>query len=514
MRLIDFFDRRANMHPAKPFLIDDESTRTYGETQAATHCIANVLIELDCRPGTKVAVFSPNRGQSFECILGLLRASCVWVPLNSKNGLEENCHILRSFDVEILLYHSSLQDSVEAYRARVPGLRHALRMDGAVPGSVEQLMQTVPASATLDLAMVPNEVTTVFPTGGTTGLSKGASWTHHTWQTMIANLWSAFPAHKDPVNLVVAPMTHAAGAVAMILMAAGATLVILPGFSQKRVPEAIERHAVTHLFLPPTAIYMLLADPDVRRWNYSSLEYFIYAAAPMSVDKLREAVGIFGPVMAQTFGQAEAPMFCTALTPEDHRIALSDHPARLSSCGRPCLLSDVAIMGDNGQILNVGEVGEIVIRGPLVMSGYYRNLEATAEASRFGWHHTSDLGYRDADGFVYIVDRKRDMIISGGFNIYPSEIEQVIWGHPGVQDCVVIGVPDEKWGERVKAFIEPKPGENVSVASVDAMCRDNLGSVKTPKEYEIRAELPRSAVGKVLKRALRDEAWKDAGRRI
>jgi acyl-CoA synthetase (AMP-forming)/AMP-acid ligase II len=259
---------------------------------------------------------------------------------------------------------------------------------------------------------------------------------------------------------------------------------------------------------------MLLAHPDVRRHDYGSLDYLIYAAAPMSVDKLREAMEVFGPVMAQTFGQAEAPMLCTALTPREHAQALAEAPGRLASCGRATLLAEVAIMDDEGRLLPDGERGEIVVRGPLVMAGYYKNPESTAEAARHGWHHTSDIGYRDADGYHYIVDRKRDMIISGGFNIYPSEIEQVLWSHEDVQDCAVIGVPDDKWGEMVKAFVEPKPGRTVEPEALAAFCRERLGPVKVPKAFEVRGELPRSAVGKVLKRSLREEAWKNAGRSI
>ncbi len=514
MRLIDFFDRRAAMHPDHPFLIDDLGSTTYGQSQAATHRIANVLIGLGCRPGTKVSVFSPNRARAFECLLGLARAGGAWVPLNANNGLQENCHILRGFDVEILLYHASLKDRVESYLPHVPGLRHAVCIDGDGPDDLAARMHGAAPVCPADLASDPDSVTAVFPTGGTTGLSKGAVWTHRTWQTMIANLLTAFPVQRPPVNLVVAPMTHAAGGVAMMLMAVGATFVILPGFSPERVPAAIAQHRVTHLFLPPTAIYMLLAHPDVRQHDYSSLDYLIYAAAPMSVDKLRVAMEVFGPVMAQTFGQAEAPMLCTALTPREHAQALAETPGRLASCGRATLLTEVAIMGDDGQLLPDGERGEIVVRGPLVMASYYKNPEATAEASRHGWHHTSDIGYRDRDGYHYIVDRKRDMIISGGFNIYPSEIEQVLWSHEDVQDCAVIGVPDEKWGEMVKAFVEPKPGRTLQPEELAAFCRERLGPIKVPKSFEVRGELPRSAVGKVLKRSLRDEAWKNVGRAI
>jgi len=266
--------------------------------------------------------------------------------------------------------------------------------------------------------------------------------------------------------------------------------------------------------MPPTLIYMLLAHPDVRRHDYSSLRYFMYAAAPMAAEKLREALAVFGPVMAQTFGQVEAPMVCTYLSPQDHVDALALHPERLLSCGRPTPLTRVAIMDDEGRLQPQGERGEIVVQGSLVMSGYHDQPEATAEASAFGWHHTGDIGRIDAEGYVYIVDRKRDMIISGGFNIYPSEIEQVLWAHPAVQDCAVVGVPDDKWGEAVKAIVQLKPGNDVEPAALLTYCRDRLGSTKAPKSVEVWPDLPRSAVGKVLKKTIRERYWVGRDRSI
>jgi acyl-CoA synthetase (AMP-forming)/AMP-acid ligase II len=208
-------------------------------------------------------------------------------------------------------------------------------------------------------------------------------------------------------------------------------------------------------------------------------------------------------------------MFCTILTSEDHRV-LGDKRLehRLASCGRPTLLTPVAIMDDDGRLLRPGERGEIVVRGNLVMKGYYKNEEATAEVSEHGWHHTGDVGYIDEDGFVYIVDRKKDMIISGGFNVYPSEVEQVLWAHPAVQDCAVVGVPDEKWGEAVKAVLELKPGFSVDPEEVIQLCKQQLGSVKAPKSVDIWPSLPRTPVGKVSKKDIRNTFWKSEQRRI
>jgi acyl-CoA synthetase (AMP-forming)/AMP-acid ligase II len=258
---------------------------------------------------------------------------------------------------------------------------------------------------------------------------------------------------------------------------------------------------------------MLLAEPGVRNADFSSLEYISYAGAPMSLDRLREAIEVFGPVMNASFGQTEAPMCVTAMPPHEHLDA-DGHLAHPGSCGRANLLSIVEIMDDEGRILPAGERGEIVVRGPLVMAGYYRNPEATSEVSAFGWHHTGDIGVRDEAGWFYVVDRKKDMIISGGFNIYPAEVEQALMADPKVQDCAVIGVPDDKWGEAVVAVVEPRAGCIIDVTTLLAGAREALGPVKTPKSVEILASLPRSNAGKVLRGELRQRYWAAAGRSI
>jgi acyl-CoA synthetase (AMP-forming)/AMP-acid ligase II len=300
------------------------------------------------------------------------------------------------------------------------------------------------------------------------------------------------------------------------VLAEGGTVVVHDGVRPGAIFDSIERHRVTRLFLPPTAIYALLDHRAAGDVDFSSLRHFIYAAAPMSADKLEEALEVFGPVMTQTFGQVEAPMICTVMSPSEHVEAVRDarRRMRLTSCGRPSLVARVEIMGADGELVEPGAHGEIVVRGDLVMEGYYGDAKATAEARRpGGWHGTGDIGFRDDEGFVYIVDRKRDMIITGGFNVFPSAVERVVWSHPAVLDCAVIGLPDEKWGESVTAVVELKNGEDVSAEEIVALCRSALGSVQAPKAVLFRA-LPRSANGKVLKRVLRDEYWAGQARMV
>ncbi|HEY1432311.1 MAG TPA: AMP-binding protein [Stellaceae bacterium] len=255
----------------------------------------------------------------------------------------------------------------------------------------------------------------------------------------------------------------------------------------------------------------LLASPELPATNLESLKFFLISAAPVAPEKLRAAVQAFRPVMAQAFGQAEAPFFLTFLSQGDHRRATQEPGSeRLGSCGLPTMFSRVEIMNEDGDLLPARAVGEIVARSNLVMKEYYKDPEATRAVSAFGWHHTGDIGFKDEESYVYIVDRKRDMIISGGFNVFSTEVEARLLAHEAVQDCAVIGVPDEKWGEAVKAIVELRAGKAATPEELIAFCRPVLGGVKTPKSIEIWPTLPRSAVGKVLKRAIRERYW--AGR--
>jgi acyl-CoA synthetase (AMP-forming)/AMP-acid ligase II len=517
VQLIDFFDRGARHFPARACLVADDLTMTYEEVRRASHVLAAHLAAQGAGSRTKVAVLSPNRPEALLAILGLLRAGCAWVPLNARSTREELAHVAEMSECEWLFYHSRHADSVAALQHAAPRLKHFVCLD-AVRGpheSMRDILVRARDARAVDAHGAVTDPCTIFPTGGTTGKSKGAIWTHRTWNTFIANFHAAFPLRRPAVHLIVAPMTHAAGVIAFPLMALGATNVLIDSTDPAEILARVETHRATTMFLPPTLIYRLLAHPNVRRHDYSSLEMLLYAAAPMSVDKLKEAWEVFGPVLAQSFGQAEAPMVCTTFNADEHaRCIAAGDDARLASCGRAGLLTEVAIMSPDGALLEPGETGEIVVRGDLVMQGYYNNPVETAASSRNGWHRTGDVGRQDADGYVYITDRLRDMIISGGFNIFPGEIEQVIWSHACVQDCAVIGVPDDYWGEAVTAVIEPKAGQRVVAAEIIELCKRRLGSVKAPKHVHVVQALPRSAVGKVLKREIRTQFWAGRARQV
>jgi len=279
--------------------------------------------------------------------------------------------------------------------------------------------------------------------------------------------------------------------------------------------QAIERERVTHMFLPPTALYSMLAHPRVREFDYSSLKYFLLAGAPVSPDKLKQAVEVFGPCMCQSYGQTEAHMIVTWLPPEVVAAsARGENPERLISCGRASYPVRVEMMDDEGRLLPVGEVGEIVVRGGLVGGGYFELPKETAEARAFGWHHTGDVGRRDAHGFVYIVDRKKDMVVTGGFNVFTAEVEAAVMELPEVHECAVIGAPDDHWGEAVTAVVVAAQGAKIDEQAVIAHCKARLGSVKAPKAVHVWDEVPRTGAGKFDKKAIRARFWQGAERNV
>jgi fatty-acyl-CoA synthase len=326
-------------------------------------------------------------------------------------------------------------------------------------------------------------------------------------ETMTALTLMGYPFEGRPTYLALAPLTHAAGVLCFPVLALGGEIVIMRAPDVAGFLGLVERHRVTHTFLPPTLIYMVLSSPYLDTTDLSSLQCFWYGAAPMSTARLEEALELIGPVMAQLFGQSEAPMMVSMLPPAEHFDPDGTVAKwRLASAGRPAPLVRVGIMdAEAGTLLATGERGEIVVRSSLVMAGYYKDPAATAAASRFGWHHTGDIGYLDADGYLFIVDRLKDMIITGGFNVYSAEVEQALMQHPAVRDCAVIGLPDEKWGERVTAVVEPKPGLEVAAPELIDFVKQRIGSVKAPKQIELWPALPRSRVGKVLKAEVRAE---------
>src|SRR6201996_4691797 len=513
MRLSDYLDKGASVHPGgAPCLTTAQTAggtfKSYAEVMCLSWSIGRALARSGIMPGDKVAILSGNDPVAFSCVLGVSRAGAVWCPVNPRNEAAENRELLGQFDCRCLIFAPAFAPLVARIAPDLPELTTlACLGEAAVPG----VPGATGLSAWLDgvsdepwEAAAAGEVAIIAGTGGTTGRPKGVMLTERNIETMSGFTLMGYPFRGRPVYLALPPLTHAAGVLCFPILALGGEIVIMPSPDLGEFLRLIETRRVTHAFLPPTLIYLLLDHPDVGKYDLSSLQCLWYGAAPMSADRLEQAIGVFGPVLGQVFGQTEAPMRISTMAPEAHlRPDGTLARERFTSAGRPTPLTTVAIMDEKGNILPPHERGEIVVRGPLVMAGYYKNPAATAEASRYGWHHTGDIGYLDDDSYLYIVDRLKDMIITGGFNVYSAEVEQALLAHPAVLDCGVVGLPDDKWGERVTAVLQLHPGHEVTADEIRAFVKARIGSVKTPKQVEVWPDLPRSRVGKVLKTDLK-----------
>lgn len=518
MAIIDFYDRGWGINPQGIAYIQDDRHFTFQEVGERSCRIANTLLSLGFPKETKGAVWSLNDVTGWTCTLGLWRANMTWIPVNARNSAEENQFLLESFDCEVLFYQAYFSSVIAELRLRLPKIKHWICIDSDQTGDpmLEHWCADQPSTKP-NIRVDMDDVVILSATGGTTGLPKGVMNTHRSTQTFFAHymMVCTYRNGAQVVNLAAAPITHTAGVLSVPCTAQGGTVVVVTKPDPAVLLQSIVQHKVTEFFLPPTVIYRLLEAPGIENVDFSSMQYLLYGAAPMSIEKLKKAIALWGPIMTGGYGQSEAMTSISNLRADEHMMdgRIADD-ARLSSVGRPNPLVRVEIMNDLKQILPRGETGEICVSGDLLMKGYYKNPEKTAETIVDGWLHTGDVGHLDAQGYLHITDRKKDMIISGGFNVYPSEVEQVIWSHPAVQDCAVIGVPHEKWGEAVKAVVELNPGHTVTEAELIALCKEKLGSVMAPKSVDFVDKLPRSPIGKVLKKDLRQPYWEGAERNI
>jgi fatty-acyl-CoA synthase len=506
MRLIDYLDKGAMLGEESPCLTMGTADLSYGDVQRISQRVARGLQRSGIAAGDKVAVLSSNDAQAFACVFGISRAAAVWCPVNPRNEAAENRFVLDAFDCAALIFHSAYAPMVEQMRAGLPKMRVLICIDQpcAFAPSLAQWLEGT-SDAPIEVPVV-DDLAMIAGTGGTTGSPKGVMLSGRNLETMSALTLMGYPFEGRPSYLALAPLTHAAGVLCMPVLALGGRVIIMPKPDLGDFLALIERHRITHTFLPPTLIYMLLQHEKLAITKRDSLQCFWYGAAPISPARLEDALVKIGPVMAQLFGQTEAPMMISMMTPQEHFHADgSVARERLASAGRPGPLVQVATMNANGALLPRGETGEIVVRSSLVMMGYYKDPDATAEVGRHGWHHTGDIGRIDDDGFLYIVDRAKDMIITGGFNVYSTEVEQALMQHPDVQDSAVIGLPDDKWGEKVVAVVQLHAGRNVPPAEIVAFVKARIGSVKAPKLVDVWPDLPRSKVGKVLKKDIRAE---------
>ncbi len=460
MRAIDYFDKSAEAYPERVAIIDRGDNFTYREVRLQSEKIARAMWAAGLVLEQRAAILSTNDARILPCMLGLMRAGAAWVPINYRNAVDANAEYMNYVELSWIFYHSSFSKQIEELKERVPTLRHLVCVDGRDKNhtSLDAFLEqgaNAPEKDWGDPYGNPDHLVGLVPTGGTTGPAKGVRVTNLAWGTMLemaSQYWRC--EGRESICLNVAPLSHAAGVVAIAAFTFGATNIVMTNrnFEPLEVLSSIEYYKVTHLYLPPTALYKLLAFPEVSYFDYSSLRFLLLAGSPVAPDKLQKAVEMFGPCMCQCYGQTEAPMLLTWLDPQTVAAAAAgNHPERLRSCGKATSAVRLAVMDEEGRLLPPQQKGEIVARGTLVTPGYFNLPGATEEIRKYGWHHTGDVGYRDEDGYFYIVDRKKDMIITGGFNVFSMEVETGIMALRDVDECAVIGVPDDTWGEGGKS---------------------------------------------------------------
>ncbi|MGV0795516.1 AMP-binding protein [Mycolicibacterium elephantis] len=517
MHITDHLRTAARCWPTSPGFGGDGGDITFAAAQSTVNKLARTLIADGFAVGTPFAVVSPNDSQTLVTMLGAMRAGGAWCNVNLGAPPDVTIDLLNRGNCRALFFHSSVADRVPAFAEGISGLTRMLCIDSDDTDypSVQRWIRSH-SDAHLDLAIPPEALGCQGVTGGTTGHPK-ITQASNMFISMSTLAWATcWHFDEPPVNLAVAPITHAGGMVALAQLQFGGRTVCMATPDVGEIIRRIEDERVTTVFLPPTLIYRLLSHPDLPNHDLSSLRYVISAAAPIPAERISDAVQMLGPVVGQAYGQTEAGFPLTWMSPAEVAAAVrGGDNERLLSCGRPTFIcTRLEAMAADGTVLAPGETGEIVLRGPTTMLRYLDDPAATAEVQRHGWHHTGDIGHRDEDGYVFITDRLRDVIISGGFNVFPFEVEQAILSRSEVADCAVIGIPSEQWGESVHACVELSAGAALTHAELIEHCKRLVGSVKAPKSVEFVTSLPRSPVGKVLKRELRAPHWTDRARTI
>lgn len=503
----------AESFPNQQAFIWGEEVFTYAQANARANALAVGLHSLGVVPGDRVGILMWNCPQLLESFFATWKAGGCIVPLNARFLADEVVYHLEDPSVNTIIFGEEFREMLAQNRARLPFITHFICTGSPLNGQIgyEELIAAHLGVDEPYVDVPDDNLAWLFYTSGTTGRPKGAMLTHANLMFMALG-WVADLMHLEPedVGLHAAPLTHGAGFHALALTLKAATHVILKPhrFDAENFCTTVAKHRITNTWLVPTQIKLLLKDARLEQWDLSSLKWIVYGGGPMYAADLKEALQRIGPVLVQLYGQGETPMTGTYLRVKEH-ILDGPQSRALASCGRARSGIEVRILGDEDQDVPRGQSGEICVRGPTVMKGYWNNPDATAETLRGGWLHTGDIGYKDEQGYVYILDRTKDMIISGGSNVYPREVEEVLLQHPAVSDACVIGIPHELWGEEVRAVIVLKQGTKATEDELVAFVSGRIASYKKPRRVHFVDELPKTAYGKILKRELRTRLLAD-----
>jgi fatty-acyl-CoA synthase len=498
----DLLVNALNQDADRPLLKSaDGATITVGDMRGATSRFAQALADLGVTRAAKVALLARNRLEVLQAWSAVHINQGVYVPLHPLASLYDHLHVIRDAQIQILIFDAqSFAERALALAVEEPRLRLvSLGPCKTIQDLIAHAATKVPARLVAPL-VEPNDTMRLAYTGGTTGTPKSIAISQNVTLAYTTIMLAAWEWPNEPRVLSCAPLSHAGGTMFLPTLLKGGTMLVLPSFDALAVLKAIEEHKINCVMLVPSMIYALLDHPRFDEFDLSSLETVFYGASLMSPVRLKEAIERIGPVFFQFYGQAEAPMTITVMRKAEHDV---EDAQRLASCGRPPPWLHVELLDADNQPVQDGDPGEICVRGPIVVSGYQNAPEQNAVTFSGDWLHTGDVAVRDAGGFLRILDRKKDMIITGGFNVYSAEIEDILAGHPAVAQVAVVGVPHPKWGEAVKAFVVCRPGMTVSAETLIDLVVNLKGSFQAPKFVEMVDAIPLTPVGKPDKKALR-----------
>ncbi|MHB1784770.1 MAG: AMP-binding protein [Acidimicrobiales bacterium] len=506
MLAVDLVRRGAARYGDRTAVVLGDQTLSFHQVDQAANRMANVLRGLAPGPGERVGLLINNCLWSIPVDFACLKAGLARVPLNARLSADEQARMLVETDVRVLVYGPDLAERALELAERIDGLR--LTCLGRAHRGADLDLLAAMAEASPDdprLPARPDDVILVLYTSGTTGTVKAAQHTQASFAAIAANILANLVSpRRGEAMLHAASLIHASGTFVLPYWVRGGASVVLPSFTPDSYLDAISRYRVSAVNLVPTMIALLFATGSAETTDVSSLSQVIYGASPMPRPVLERAMDAWGPIFTQYYGQTEAPLAIAVLTADDHR----EGGELLGAAGYPAVDAEVMVADVDGSPISTGEVGEIRVRAPFAMAGYYAAPELTGQTlTTDGWVCTRDLGRIDDRGYLHLVDRTSDMIVTGGYNVYPREVEDALMAHPAVAECAVVGAPDTTWIEAVTGFVVLRPDQTVSEEELRQHVRTRLAGYKAPKRVYLVATIPKSPVGKILRRALRDPLW-------
>lgn len=518
MNAFAFLANSARRFPEQAALVHGQESINYRDFHDRALTLGGNLLARGLRQGDRVAFCLANSPRILEVVYGCFAAGLVVVPINARLHPREMAYIVSNSGSRVFIHGPEYQEGVVENLVGFKGLE--LRVCTAPAAGAASYAELFAAADRLASAAEVDAADPcwLFYTSGTTGRPKGAIWTHRMVRVIVMNyLADVYNIQPGEVVIHAAPMSHGSGIVALPAVARGATNLAMDtkSFEPKALFAAIEKMRASHIaFLAPTQIVKMLEDFKPGEFDLSSLKAICYGGAPIYVEHLRAALQSFGPVFAQIFGQGEAPITITGLPAHEHARLLDSNDPRIGSAGTIRTDVEARCVDEHDREVPPGVAGEVVVRGDIVMPGYWNDPVASAETLRNGWLHTGDIGIFDERGYLFLLDRAKDMIITGGNNVYPREVEEIIVQHPAVATAVVIGIPHEYWGEAVHAVVVLHPGASATADDLIRHCANSLAGYKKPKSVEFVAALPVSGYGKVLRREVRERYWQGHSSRI